>query len=148
MGSTICVRCGASLIPHSYCNVCHDVLFFTCSSCSMNTDERIPAYCRNPDTVNDINIDVYLEDKQIQRRESSQLIMDDDHYVNTHYYMQNQLNDKIKSSSINLSTSYWNNIFESIKLINRYWSKTFNIGIDNSPGAYNEQDRTILYPLK
>jgi hypothetical protein len=108
----------------------------------MNTDERIHAYCRHPDTVNDINIDVYLEDKQIQRRESSQLIMNDDHYANT----QNQLNDKIKSSSINLSTSYWNNIFESIKLINRYWSKMFDIGIDNSPGAYNEQDRTILYP--
>ena len=23
MGSTICVRCGANLMPHSYCNVCH-----------------------------------------------------------------------------------------------------------------------------
>ena len=31
----------------------------------MNTDERIHAYCRNPDTVNDINIDIYLEDKQM-----------------------------------------------------------------------------------
>ena len=46
----------------------------------MNTDERIHAYCRNPDSVNDINIDIYLEDKQMQRPESSQLIMDEDHY--------------------------------------------------------------------
>ena len=132
MGSTICVRCGANLMPHSYCNVCHDVLYFTCSSCSMNTDERFHAYCRNPDTVNN-----NLEDKQklIQRPESSQLIMDGDHY-----HIQNQLNDEIKYNSINLSTSYWNNIFESIKLLNRYWSKIFNIGINNSPLVF-QKDR-------
>jgi hypothetical protein len=106
----------------------------------MNTDERIQAYCRNPDTVNDINIDIYLEDKQMQRPESSQLIMDEDHY-----HIQNQLNDEIKYNSINISTSYWNNMFESIKLINRYWSKIFNIGINSSPVVYNEQYRTILY---
>ncbi|MGB7884049.1 MAG: hypothetical protein WBL44_15090, partial [Nitrososphaeraceae archaeon] len=98
----------------------------------MNTDERIHAYCRNPDTVNDINIDIYLEDKQMQRPESSQLIMDEDHY-----HIQNQLNDEIKYNSINISTSYWNNMFESIKLINRYWSKIFNIGINSSPVVYN-----------
>jgi len=109
----------------------------------MNTDERIHAYCRNPDSVNDINIDIYLEDKQMQRPESSQLIMDEDHY-----HIQNQLNDEIKYNSINISTSYWNNMFESIKLINRYWSKIFNIGINSSPVVYNEQDRTILLYLK
>jgi hypothetical protein len=106
----------------------------------MNTDERIHAYCRNSDTVNDINIDIYLEDKQMQRPESSQLIMDEDHY-----HIQNQLNDEIKYNSINISISYWNNMFESIKLINRYWSKIFNIGINSSHVVYNEQDRTILY---
>jgi hypothetical protein len=106
----------------------------------MNTDERIHAYCRNPDSVSDINIDIYLEDKQMQRPESSQLIMDEDHY-----HIQNQLNDEIKYNSINISTSYWNNMFESIKLINRYWSKIFNIGINSLPVVYNEQDRTILY---
>jgi hypothetical protein len=106
----------------------------------MNTDERIHAYCRNPDTVNDISIDIYLEDKQMQRPETSQLIMDEDHY-----HIQNQLNDEIKYNSINISTSYWNNMFESIKLINRYWSKIFNIGINSSLVVYNEQDRTILY---
>jgi hypothetical protein len=62
--------------------------------------------------------------------------MDDDYYVN----IQNKLNYEIKSSSINLSTSYWNNIFESIKLLNSYWSKIFNIGIDNSPLAF-QKDR-------
>ena len=132
MGSTACVRCGANLMPHSFCNVCHEVLHFTCSSCSMNTDERIHAYCRDLDTVNNI---VISDNKWTQRPTI------DVYYINT----QDQLNEEIKYNSINISTSYWNNIFESIKLINRYWSKIFNIGINSSPVVYNEQDRTILY---
>ena len=91
----------------------------------MNTDERVHAYCRNPHTVNS---DLLLEKQKLMPRP----IMDDDYYVN----IQNQLNDEIKSSSINLSTSYWNNMFESIKLINRFWNKIFDIGINNSPVAW------------
>lgn len=100
----------------------------------MITDERIHAYCRNPDAANTINTDVLLEDKQkiTQRPESSQLIMDDDYYVNTHYSIQNQFSDEIKYNSIYLSTSYWNNVFDSIKLVHRYWIKIFGIGIDNA----------------
>ena len=84
-----------------------------------------------------LNVNNDLKDKQklIQRPQSSQSIMDDDHY-----HIQNQLNDEIKYNSINLSTSYWNNMFESIKLLNRYWSKIFNIGIDNSPLVF-QKDR-------
>ena len=139
MGSTICVRCGANLRPHTYCNVCNDVLCFTCSSCSTNTDERIHVYCQNTDVINNFNSSsARIENKQnlIATTKSSQLILDNDHYANTHYYIQNQLNDEIKYNSINLSRSYWDNIFEWTKLVNRYWSKIFNIGIVNS---------TILY---
>ena len=131
MGSTACVRCGANLMPHSYCNVCHEVLYFTCSSCSMNTDERIHTNCRDLDTVNNI---VISDNKWTQRPTV------DVYYINT----QDQLNEEIKYNSINISTSYWNNIFESIKLINRYWSKMFSIGID-SPSVAFQKDRTILY---
>jgi hypothetical protein len=133
MGSTICVRCGATLIPHSYCDVCHDVLCFTCSSCSMNTVERIHVYCRNASTLNNNN-GSYLQDMQklMQSPNSSQIVLDDNKYVNTHYFIQNQFNDEIKYNLINLSTSYWDSIFESIKLVNRYWRKTFSIGNSSS----------------
>ena len=127
MGSTLCVRCGASLIPHSYCNVCHDVLYFTCSSCSMSTDERIHVYCRNVSTHN--NNGSYLEDiqKLMQNSNSPQIVLND-----RYYYIQNQLNDEIKYNSINLSTSFLDIIFESMKLVNRYWSRIFNIGNSSS----------------
>jgi hypothetical protein len=124
MGSTSCVRCGATLIAHSYCNVCEEVVCFTCSSCSMNTDERIHAYCRNNAA--------YSEDTQTQIAEtkSSELIMDG-YNVNFNHYKQNQLNDELKYSLIKLSTSYWFNLFECIKLVNRYWRKISNLGINS-----------------
>ena len=131
MGSTVCVRCGTTLIPYSYCGVCQDVLRFVCSSCLMYTDERIHAYCRNT-RVNNNNSGIYLKDtlKLMEEQKSYQLLIDDNP-VNTHYYIQKQFNDKIKDSSIKLLTSYWFNIFESIKLINRYWSRIFNTGNSN-----------------
>jgi hypothetical protein len=129
MGSTVCVRCGSTLIPDSYCGVCQDVLRFICSSCLMYTDERIHAYCRNARADN--NSGTYLKDTltSIEEQKSHQLL--DDNPVNTHYYIQKQFNDKINDSSLKLLTSYWFNIFESIKLINRYWSRIFNIGNSN-----------------
>ena len=132
MGSTVCVRCGATLIPHSYCDLCHDVLCFTCSSCSMNTDERIHVYCHNTSIQNNDD-GIYLQDTQklMEEPRSNQLLLYNNH-INTQYYIQNQLNDEIKYNSIKLSTSYWDSIFESIKLVNKYWSKIFNIGNSNS----------------
>ena len=123
MGSTIYVKCGGDLIPHSYCNVCHDVLCFTCSSCSMYTDERIHANYLNASNQN--NNGVYLQDTQriLEKPRSYQLLIDDNYY-NT----ENHLNEDIKYNSIKLLTLYWNSIFDSIKLVNRYWSRIFSIG--------------------
>ena len=115
MGSTSRVRCGSTLIPHSYCDVCNEVVCFICSSCAMNTDERIHTYCQNNVT--------YIEDTKTI---SSQLIMD-----NSSYYKENQFNDEMKYSLIKLSTSYWFNLFECIKLTSRYWRNIFNLGINS-----------------
>jgi hypothetical protein len=132
MGSTVCVRCGATLIPHSYCDLCHDVLCFTCSSCSMNTDERIHVYCHNTSIQNDDD-GIYLQDTQklMEEPRSNQLLLYNNQ-INTQYYIQNQLNDEIKYNSISISTSYWDSIFESIRLVNRYWMRVFNIGNSSS----------------
>ncbi len=132
MGSTICVRCGANLIPHSYCDACQEVLSFVCSSCSKFTDERVHAYCRNVDSVNKSE-GIYFQEIQNPSKmlKPSFLIMNNE-YASTHYYIQNQLNDEIKHTAINLLTSYWFNIFESIKMINRYWSRLFSIGNKDS----------------
>jgi hypothetical protein len=129
MGSTVCVRCGANLIPYSYCDVCHDVLCFICSSCSMNTIERIHAYCHNTSTLSD-NLQDSLELME-------EPIVINNNYINTHYYIQNQLNDKIKDNSIKLSTSYWDSMFEAIKLVNTYWNRIFNIGNPSQNISWN-----------
>jgi hypothetical protein len=127
MGSTLCVRCGAILIPSSYCEVCNNVLCFKCSSCSMITDERIHAFCQNADTVigrNNRNQDLQ---ELLLEPNSVQTIMNNG-YLNNYYNLQNHLNDEIKHNSIRLSSSFWFNIFECIKLINKSWTKIYNIG--------------------
>ncbi len=126
MGSTVCVRCGATLIPHSYCDICQDVLRFVCSSCSMSTDERIHTHRRSASTQNNNDIR-----KLVHIPNSSQIALNDDCYG----YIQNQLSDEIKYNSINLSVSYWDSIFESIKLVNRYWRRIFYIGNSSSSRA-------------
>lgn len=131
MGSTVCVRCGATLIPHSYCNICHDVLCFICSSCSIVTDERIHSYCLNTSIVNG-NTDIKQGLQEILVESNSPLIAVNDNYVDTYYNLQNQLNDELKYNSIRLSTSLMFNIFESIKLVNKYWTRMFSIGNTNS----------------
>jgi hypothetical protein len=66
----------------------------------MNTIERIYAYCHSvPTLIDDDN--VYLQDSQ--EPISSELVINDN-FINAHNYIQNQLNDKIKDSSIRLST--------------------------------------------
>ena len=92
MGSTVCVRCGATLIPHSYCDVCQDVLRFVCSSCSMYTDERIHTYCRSTRIQNNYDIR-----KLVQIPNTSQIVLND-----SYSYIQNQLSDEIKYNSLNL----------------------------------------------
>jgi hypothetical protein len=77
----------------------------------MYTDERIHAYCRSAGIQN--NNDIL---KPIQLPNSSQVVLND--------FVRNQLNDEI----INLFTSYWEGMFDSIKLTNRYWRRKFNIG--------------------
>jgi hypothetical protein len=131
MGSTLCVRCGAILIPSSYCEVCDNVLCFKCSSCSMITDERFHAFCQNADIVNGrTNRNQDLQ-KLLLETTSVQTIMNNG-YLNNYDNLQNQLNDEIKYNSIKLSSSFWFNTFECIKLINKYWTKIYNIGISST----------------
>jgi hypothetical protein len=66
----------------------------------MNTIERIHAYCHSVPTLIDDG-SVYLQDSQ--ELISSELVINDN-FINAHNYIQNQLNDKIKDSSIRLST--------------------------------------------
>jgi hypothetical protein len=66
-------------------------------------------------------------------------------YLNYYYNLQNQLNDEIKHNSIRLSSSFWFNIFEPIKLINRYWNKIFNIGNSGTSGYHENGGKIISF---
>jgi hypothetical protein len=122
MGSTICVSCGAILVPYSYCDICQDVLRFVCSSCSIFTDERIHIYCNDSSIRNSNNIQNFL-----QMQNSTQIILNVRHNP-----IQNRITDELKNNSINIFTPYWDSIFDSIKLVDRYWRRIFTIGNSGS----------------
>jgi hypothetical protein len=108
MGSTLCVRCGAHLNAHSYCGICHEIICYTCSECSLTTDERIHLDCQHIDTVNNTN---NLPSQEKQRYLNSLPIRSAHAITETYYTSQNQLNDEMKYT---------------------FWTQVSNISINNS----------------
>jgi hypothetical protein len=51
MGSTICIKCGSSIDPFSYCELCKEPLNFKCSSCGFVTEEKVHADCMNANSL-------------------------------------------------------------------------------------------------
>jgi len=155
MSSTLCVRCGSDLVPFSYCKVCNQAVRFVCSSCNMISDERFHLYCKEvpkQDTKllqskkergrGQILIDT-VESRAFQKnkvghekhkndavglslnRWDDYLISSFSSFIKSVYDNQDQLNEQIRYSSVNLSSSYLSTFFECLKLINNYWMKVY-----------------------
>jgi hypothetical protein len=154
MSSTLCVRCGSDLVPFSYCKVCNQVVKFVCSSCNMISDERYHLYCTEV-SKNDVKllqskkersgqilIDT-VESRVIQKNKVGHKKHENDtfdlsspsrwdnylisfsSFIKSVYDAQDQLNEQLRYSSVNLSSSYLSNFFEYLKLINNYWMKVY-----------------------
>lgn len=153
MSSTSCVRCGSDLVPFSYCKVCNQVIRLVCSSCNMISDERFHLYCKEVSKKDvkllrskkergrrQILIDA-VESRAIQKnkvghekrendvfglpfnRWNDYLISSFSSFIKSVYDNQDQLNEQLRHSSVNLSSSYLSTFFEYLKLINSYWMK-------------------------
>lgn len=151
MSSTLCVRCGSDLVPFSYCKVCSQVVRFVCSSCNMITDERFHLYCKRVSKKDDnlmqqeqeqILINTVESRSELKNKFSHEKLENDtvnlshnrwdDHlissfpsFIRSIYNNQDQLNEQLRHSSINLSSSYLSSLFEYLKLINNYWMKAY-----------------------
>ena len=155
MSSTLCVKCGSDLVPFSYCKVCNQAIKFVCSSCNMISDERFHLYCkevskkdvrlsqsRNERGRGQILIDT-VESRAIQKnkvghekrkndavslslnRWNDHLLSSFSSFIKSVYDNQDQLNEQLRYSSVNLSSSYLSSFFEYLKLINNYWMKVY-----------------------
>ena len=155
MSSTSCVRCGSDLVPFSFCKVCNQVVRFVCSSCNMISDERYHLYCKEVSKNDvkllqskkergrgQILID-RVESKVIHMNKvghekpendvfglplngwSDYLTSSFSSFIKSVYDNQDQLNEQLRHSSVNLSSSYLSTFFEYLKLINSYWMKVY-----------------------
>ena len=136
MSSTLCVRCGSDLVPFSYCKVCNQVVRFVCSSCNMISDERFHLYCKEVSKNDvkllqskkelgrgQILIDT-VKSRAVQKsivghekhendvvglpfnRWNDYLISSLSSFITSIYNNQDQLNEQLRYSSVNLSSSY------------------------------------------
>jgi hypothetical protein len=155
MSSTLCVRCGSDLVPFSYCKICNQVVRFVCSSCNMISDERFHLYCKEVSKNDvkllqskkelgrgQILIDT-VKSRAVQKsivghekhendvvglpfnRWNDYLISSLSSFITSIYNNQDQLNEQLRYSSVNLSSSYLSTFFEYLKLINSYWMKVY-----------------------
>lgn len=155
MSSTLCVRCGSDLVPFSYCKICNQVIRFVCSSCNMISDERFHLYCKEVSKNDvkllqskkergrgQILIDT-VESGAVQKskvghekhendvvglpfnRWNDYLISSLSSFITSIYDNQDELNEQLRYSSVNLSSSYLSTFFEYLKLINSYWMKVY-----------------------
>lgn len=151
----MCVRCGSDLVPFSYCKVCNQVIRFVCSSCNMISDERFHLYCKEVSKNDvkllqsnkergrgQILINTF-ESRAVQKsilghekhendvvglpfnRWNDYLISSLSSFITSIYNNQDQLNEQLRYSSVNLSSSYLSTFFEYLKLINSYWMKVY-----------------------
>ena len=155
MSSTLCVRCGSDLVPFSYCKVCNQVIRFVCSSCNMISDERFHLYCkevskndvkllqskkergRGQILINTVESRVVQKSKVGHEKHENDvvglpfnrwndyLISSLSSFITSIYNNQDQLNEQLRYSSVNLSSSYLSTFFEYLKLINSYWMKVY-----------------------
>lgn len=51
MGSTTCIKCGSSIDPFSYCELCEEPLNFKCSSCGFVTEMKVHVDCVNANSL-------------------------------------------------------------------------------------------------
>ena len=51
MGSTICIKCGSSIDPFSYCELCKEPLDFKCASCGFVTEKKVHVDCVNANSL-------------------------------------------------------------------------------------------------
>ena len=142
-------------LPFSYCKVCNQVIRFVCSSCNMISDERFHLYCKEVskndvkllqskkergrgqiliNTVESIAVQKSKVGHEKHENEvvglpfnrwNDYLISSLSSFITSIYNNQDQLNEQLRYSSVNLSSSYLSTFFENLKLINSYWMKVY-----------------------
>jgi hypothetical protein len=115
----------------------------------MISDERFHLYCKEVSKKErgrgQILIDT-LESRVLQKnkvghekdvvdlslnRWNDYLISSSSSFIKSVYDNQDQLNEQLRYSSVNLSSSYLSTFFEYLKLINNYWIKIYTHSNNN-----------------
>lgn len=157
MGSTICIKCGSSIDPFSYCELCKEPLNFKCSSCGFVTEVKVHVDCVNANSLvtgdesgdkgdsHDISAkpqDPIQRDARLSNVSSTQDVKVIDREINNEkyifrsessdileksWYSLGRLSADIFALSNSLSSFYYEQCLQYEKAWGYYWTETFKL---------------------
>jgi hypothetical protein len=153
LGATICIKCGSSIDPFSFCELCKEPLNFKCASCGFVTEEKVHVDCVNANSLvtedeisakpqDPMQRDTALSDKSSPTQDvkviDSETSNEKDIFRSKNYpsyavsdiigkswYSFARLGADIFSMSSKLSTMYYEQFLQYEKAWGYYWTETY-----------------------
>ena len=107
MGSTICIKCGSSIDPFSYCELCKEPLNFKCSSCGFVTEVKVHVDCVNANSL-------VTEDESINKDGSQDIAAKPQDPMKSSTTLSNRPSPTQDVKAIDRETSNVKDIFHSV----------------------------------
>lgn len=147
MGSTNCIKCGSSIDPFSYCELCEEPLNFKCSTCGFVTEMKVHVDCVNADSLlteeskstdknNSKNIttksqdlmqsDTTLSNKPSPKHENYPSHTDSD-IIKIAWNSFTKLNADVFLLSTRLTSLYCEEFLQYEKVWSNYWTETYRL---------------------
>lgn len=147
MGSTNCIKCGSSIDPLSYCELCEEPLNFKCSACGFVTEMKVHVDCVNANSLltdeskstdrnNSRNIaaksqdltqsDTTLSNKSSPIHENYPSYTDSD-IIKKAWNSFTKLNADVFLLSSRLSSLYYEEFLQYEKVWSNYWTETYRL---------------------
>jgi len=107
LGSTICIKCGSSIDPFSYCELCKEPLNFKCSSCGFVTEVKVHVDCVNANSL-------VTEDESVNKAGSQDIAAKPQDPMKSSTTLPNRPSPTQDVKAIDSETSNVKDIFHSV----------------------------------
>jgi hypothetical protein len=131
LGATNCIKCGSSIVPFSYCELCKEALNFKCSSCGFVTEVKVHVDCVNANSL-------VTEDESIDKEDSKNIAPKSQDPIQQDTVSPNESAPTENVKVIDKETNYEKDIYRSENyplytvsdIIGKSWYSFAKLGVD------------------